>query len=91
MRNPLEEFAIRIFVVDPHGTAQEHSVDSYVAHMGVSPAAHAAFDLMYDDGMDAEKAWELAFAMDKQSSPRGDAEAQARHLVELRKAARSWQ
>ena len=77
-----------VFVADAKGVIRLLSVDQYVAHVGVSPAAHAAFDIMYDDGVDAEKAWRLALEMDKQASPRGDAEAQARHFVMLRRAVR---
>jgi 20S proteasome alpha/beta subunit len=88
MRNPIDDWVPRVFIVDPSGTVEKASVHDYVAHVGVSDAAHAAFDLMYDDGLDAEKAWRLALEMDRQSSPRGDAEAKARHFIELRKASR---
>jgi len=52
--------------------------------VGVPPEVSAAYDIMRDDDVPAETAAQLAVVMHK----RGDAEAQARHFVRLRKALR---
>lgn len=78
----------RVFVADEHGATATLSHDEFYRHAGVSPAASAAFDVLNNDGVPAKKAWELALAMDKNPSHRGDAEAQARHFVELRRSMR---
>lgn len=54
--------------------------------LGVSPAVSAGYDLLADDGMDPETAATMMVAAERSGR---DAEAFARHLLKLRKAARS--
>lgn len=76
---------VRTFVVDTGGAAVALSVEETVTHMGVSPAASAAYDILTDDGYPAEKAWEMVLAAEKGGQ---QPEAFARHFVKLRKAVR---
>jgi hypothetical protein len=78
----------RVFVVNELGLSILMSHADYYTHTGVSQAAQAAFDIMDDDGVPAEQAWQFALIMDKTADHRGDAEAQARHFVKLRKVMR---
>jgi hypothetical protein len=74
----------RVFVVNELGLTISMSHNDYYTHTGVSQAAQAAVDIMIDDGVPPVMAWKMALEMDRQ----GDAEAQARHFVELRRFAR---
>jgi hypothetical protein len=74
----------RVFVVNELGLTISMSHADYYTHTGVSPAAQAAVDIMIDDDVPPVMAWKMALEMDRQ----GDAEAQARHFVELRRFAR---
>lgn len=58
--------------------------------MGVSPAVSAAYDLLTDDGMPPQKAADTALGMQRHHENGGkDPEAQARHLLKLRRALRA--
>jgi hypothetical protein len=78
----------RVFTVDHDGMVTTLTVHEYVSFVGISDDAHAAYDIMADDGVPLVKAWQMAMTMDRMSAELGSAEFQARHLVELRRAIR---
>lgn len=76
----------RRFAVSPAGAAWElTSYQATVDHMGVPPDVVAGLDLLVDDGMPVDKAADLVVAAHRDGR---DAEAFARHLLRLRRAAR---
>jgi hypothetical protein len=77
----------RRFAVATGGVTWElTSYQATVEHMGVPPDVVAGLDLLVDDGMPVDKAAALVGAEHRDGR---DAEAFARHLLRLRRAARS--
>lgn len=57
--------------------------------MGIPPSVSAAYDLLTDDGMPPEQAAAIVLGMQRHHEEGGkDPEAQARHLIKLRRAVR---
>ncbi len=61
-------------------------VEASVSLMGISPSLSAGYDLLADDGMDPDRIASLLMAAEKQGK---DPETFARHMLKLRRAARS--
>lgn len=61
------------------------SQETVLRNMGVSASASAAYDLLTDDGVAADKAAELVIAADRNGD---DPEAFARHVLKLSRAVR---
>lgn len=76
----------RSFAVGGDGAVTEMSTEDRLRLMGASPAVSAAYDLLTDDGMPSEDAAKMAVAAERSGK---DPEAFARHLLKLRRAARS--
>lgn len=78
------------FAVDAAGRCQPLLREQdHLDVMGITPAQSAAYDLLTDDGMPAEKAASIVLGMQRYHEKGGkDPEAQARHIIKLRKALR---
>lgn len=83
----MDDFAPRYFAVGNNGETRSLSQDERLRLMGVSPPVSAAFDLLTDDDMPADRAAEMAVGAERLGK---DPEAFARHLLKLRKAYRGF-
>ncbi len=76
----------RIFAGTTTGISTVLSTEDAVQHMGVSPQASAAYDIICDAGYpDEEAIWHMVLAAERDGH---DPEKWARSFVRLRKAAR---
>lgn len=78
------------FAVDNHGRCRQLVREQdRLDVMGIPPAVSAAYDLLTDDGMPYDQAATLVLGMQRHHEQGGkDPEAQARHLLKLRRALR---
>lgn len=81
----MSEPEIRRFVAGPSGEVQVMAPHEVEAHMGISPALSAGYDILTDDGYPAQEASDLLVAAERNGY---DPEAMARKMVRLRKVLR---